>query len=89
MRGEDHHALLRHLLFGVDEHGSAAPQLVHHVGVVHDLTAHVDRPVAREVERPLDGGDGAVDPGAVPARSGEQETSDGHAPRVVALLPPP
>ena len=43
VRREDDGRALRHVELGVDEDRAAALQLGHHVGVVHDLLAHVDR----------------------------------------------
>ena len=56
----------------VDEDRAALAQGLDDVLVVHDLLAHVDRR-AVQLERALDGLDGAVDARAVAARSGEQE----------------
>ena len=61
----------------LDEDRAAPRQLGHDVAVVDDLLAHVDRR-AGNVERPLDGLDGAVDAGAVAARGGEQEAARCH-----------
>lgn len=43
VRGEDTHRALRHLLLGVDEPDTPALELAHHVVVVHDLLADIDR----------------------------------------------
>ena len=56
----------------VDEDRAALAQVLDDVLVVHDLLAHVDRR-AVQLERALDGLDGAVDAGAVAARGREQE----------------
>ena len=56
----------------LDEDRAALAQLGDDVLVVDDLLAHVDRR-AVELERALDGLDGAVDAGAVAARGGEQQ----------------
>ena len=56
----------------LDEDRAALAQLGHDVLVVDDLLAHVDRR-AVELERALDGLDGAIDAGAVAARGGEQQ----------------
>jgi hypothetical protein len=69
----------------VDEHAPAVAQLRDDVLVVHDLLAHVHGR-AVELERPLDGLHGTVDAGAVPARGGEEELLDGHAPECRSLL---
>ena len=60
----------------VDEDRAALAQLGDDVLVVHDLLADVDRR-AVQLERALDGLDGAVDAGAVAAGAGEQELLDG------------
>ena len=80
---EDDRFALGHLPLVVDEHGPAGLELAHHVEVVDDLLAHVDRrPV--EVERLLDRLDGPLDAGAVAARRGEEHPGD-HA-RIVSSL---
>ena len=56
----------------VDEDRAALCELLHHVLVVDDLLAHVDRR-AVQLERALDRLDGAVDAGAVAARRGEHQ----------------
>ena len=56
----------------LDEDRAALAQLGHDVLVVDDLLAHVDRR-AVELERALDGLDGAIDARAVAARGGEQQ----------------
>ena len=48
-------------------------EVAHDVGVVDDLLAHVDG-WAVQLERPLDGLDGALDPGAEPARRREKHS---------------
>ena len=71
VRAEDDGLALGHLGGAVDEDRSARAQRLDDVLVVDDLLAHVDgRSV--DVERVLDRLDGAVDAGAVAARSGEQ-----------------
>src|SRR5215212_8109630 len=67
--GEDDGLALGHLGLLIDEDRAALAQLVDHVLVVDDLLAHVDGR-AVDVERALDGLDGAVDACAVPARGG-------------------
>ena len=86
VRREHHQRLIRHLVELLDEHRALGAQLVHHMTVVHDLVAHVDRrPVLGE--RLLDDLDGALDPGAEPARAGQQDVQlraghmAGHSPR--------
>ena len=56
----------------LDEDRAAVAQLLDDVLVVHDLLAHVDGR-AVELERALDRLHGAVDAGAVAARSGEED----------------
>ena len=70
----------------VDEDRAALAQRLDDVLVVHDLLAHVDRR-AVQLERALDGLDGAIDAGAVAARGREQELLGGvHRPRMVEAL---
>ena len=71
VRREHHGRALGHLVELLDEDRPAVLERVHHVLVVHDLLADVDRR-AVEVERLLDRDDCAVDAGAVAARRGEQ-----------------
>ena len=47
-------------------------QALHHIAVVHDLVAHIDRG-AEALERLLDDLDGALDAGAEAARGAEQD----------------
>ena len=73
-----------------DEDRPARSQGVDHVAVVHDLLAHVDRG-AVELERLLDGDDGAVDARAVSARGGKEDplrVGAGHGPIVRGTLGP-
>ena len=71
VRAEDDVRALGHLVDLLDEDRALLLELGDDVDVVHDLLAHVDgRAVV--LERLLDGDHGAVDAGAVPARSGEQ-----------------
>ena len=82
MGGEDGDRALGDLVAQlVDEDRAAGGELLHDVLVVDDLLAHVDRR-AVQLERALDGLDGAVDAGAVAARGGEQQLlgSGGHGP---------
>ncbi len=74
--GEDDDLALRHLGLLLDEDRAALGELLDHVLVVDDLLAHVDRG-AVQLERALDRLHGAVDAGAVAARSGEQDASSG------------
>ena len=71
VRGEHHGLALGHLVELLDEDRAARLEVGHDVLVVDDLLAHVDRG-AVQVERLLDGDDGAVDAGAVSARRREQ-----------------
>ena len=75
VRREDDRRALRHVVLGVDEDRAAPGQLGHHVTVVDDLLAHVDGLAGGQLERPLDGLDGAVDAGAVAARGSEEEAT--------------
>ena len=72
VRGEDDHRALGDLGLLVDEDRSALGQLLDHVLVVDDLLADVDRRTV-DLERMLDGLDGAVDAGAVAARRCQQD----------------
>ena len=74
--GEDDHLALRHLGLLLDEDRAALRELLDDVLVVDDLLADVDGR-AVEVERALDGLDGAVDPRAVAAGRREQDASRG------------
>ncbi len=75
--GEDRDRALGDLVAElVDEDRPALGQLLDHVLVVDDLLAHVDGR-AVELERALDGLDGAIDAGAVAARRGEQDLLGG------------
>ena len=67
---------LGHLVRLVDEHRPAALERGHHVLVVDDLFAHEDRR-AVQLQRLLDRDHGAVHARAVPARSGQQDTTAG------------
>ncbi len=70
--GEDDQGALGHLGLLLDEDRAALRELLDDVLVVDDLLADVDgRPV--QVERLLDGLDGAVHPGAVAAGRGQQD----------------
>ena len=65
-----------HLVELLDEDRASGLQGLDHMLVVHDLLAHVDgRPV--EVQRLLDGDDGAIHPGAVPAGGCDDDALDG------------
>ena len=81
--GEDDHLALGNLGLLLDEDRAALGKLLDHVLVVDDLLTDVDRG-AVEVEGALDRLHGAVDAGAVAARSGEQDPpgasggSEGH-----------
>ena len=72
MGGEDDQPILGHLVQLLDEHGTQPAQLVHHMAVVDDLVADIDRcPVL--AQGGLDHVDGALDAGAEAARPGEQD----------------
>ena len=71
VRGEYDEAAVGHLVELLHEDRATCLEVAHHVRVVHDLAAHVDRrPVP--VERALDDLDRAVDAGTERAWSGEQ-----------------
>jgi DNA recombination protein RmuC len=76
VRGEHDDAALRHLLGLLDEDGAPLLQLAHHMGVVHDLLAHVYR-CAEPAERDLHGLHGPVYPSAVAARLRHQDPAVG------------
>ena len=75
---EHDHGALGDLGLLLDEDRALGLEIADDVRVVDDLLAHVDRrPVGSE--RALDGLHGSLDPGAVPARGGEQDLGR-HAP---------
>jgi hypothetical protein len=63
---------LRHLVQLLDEDGTALLQRLHHVLVVHDLLADIDRRTV-QIERLLHRDHRAVDPGAVAAGRRQQD----------------
>jgi hypothetical protein len=65
----------RHVGQVFDEDGALGLEVVHHIGVVHDLVAHVDGR-AEAGDGALDDLDGAVDAGAEAARLGQQHVMD-------------
>ena len=73
--GEHHQGTLRHLIRLVDEDRAPLLQGGHHMLVVHDLLAHVDR-CAVLLEGSLDGHHRPVDTGAIAAGGGQQHTAD-------------
>ncbi len=64
MGGEDDPGTGRHVLFRVDEDRAARLEILHHMSVVDDLLANVDRS-APESERLLDRRDGTLHTGAI------------------------
>ena len=72
MRAEDNRGAGGHFGQLLDEHGALCAQVVHHVLVVHDLVAHIDRR-AELLQRAFDDLDGALDSGAEPAWIGKQD----------------
>src|SRR5690606_27671421 len=62
VRAEHDCRIVRHLVEFVDEHRTKPPQPIHHVSVVHDLVAHVDRRT-EELERAFDDVDRSIDTG--------------------------
>ena len=75
--GEHHDRAFGNLVGLLDEHRSGLRQRFHHVAVVHDLVPDVDgRAVLFQCT--LDGFDGAVHAGAIPARFGQQHPLAGH-----------
>ncbi len=85
--GEHHDRALGHLVVVVDEDGARLGQGLHHMLVVHDLVAHVDRG-AVFLQGPLDGFHGAVHACAVAARLGQQDALL-RSPRSAAVLDAP
>jgi hypothetical protein len=75
VRREDDGRALRRLLLALDEDRAALLELAHDVGVVDDLLADVDGR-SRVLERELDRLDGALDPGAIPARRSKENPLD-------------
>jgi hypothetical protein len=70
--GREHQRLAgRHFAQFLDEDRALGAQVGHHVGVVDDFVAHVDR--RAKLLGALDDFDGAVDAGAETARLGQQE----------------
>ena len=69
---EDQGGAGRHLGQVFDEDGSLGLEVVDHIGVVHDLVAHVDGR-AKFLDRPLDDFDGPVDARAKAARLGQND----------------
>ena len=76
VRGEHDRRPLGHLVVLLDEDRAAVLQGLHHVLVVHDLLADVDG-CSVGVQCLLDRDHGAVDPRAVAAGGGEQDTLSG------------
>ena len=76
VRGEHHQRTFGHLIRLVDEDRAPLLQGGHHMLVVHDLLAHVDR-CAVLLEGSLDGHHRPVDTGAVAAGRCQQHTADG------------
>ncbi|MPM97279.1 hypothetical protein SDC9_144452 [bioreactor metagenome] len=62
----------RHLVQVFDEDRALVLQIVHHIGVVHDFMAHIDR-AAKLLQRALDDLDGAIHTGAEAARLGKND----------------
>ena len=78
VRRVDDRRATRRVTLVVDEDRAAGLEVAHHVEVVDDLLADVDRR-AVVLERPLDRLDGALDSCAVAARGGEEDAPDAHA----------
>ena len=87
VRGEDHGGALGHLLVLLHEDRALGLQGLHHVLVVHDLLAHVDRG-AVELQRLLDGLHGPVDARAVAAGLGQEHALAGPGGRLSLSHPP-
>ena len=83
VRGEDHRGSGRHLAEFIDEERAAGLQVLHHMTVVHNLLAHIDR---RSVglQGLFDGDHGPVDPSTVSARCSDHDSSLRHCPRLGA-----
>ena len=70
--GEDHGRAFGHLVQLIDEQGALGLELFDHEAIMDDLVADIDRRT-RNLERPLDNLDSAIDPGAKAARPGEDD----------------
>ena len=76
MGGEDRHRAGRDLVQLIDEHGAAGAQVLHHVAVVDDLVADVDRRAVL-LQRPLDDLDRPLHAGAETAGLGQDDADHG------------
>ena len=76
MRAEHQRGPRRHVGQVLDEDRALGLEVVDHVGVVHDLVAHVDRRTEL-AQRPLDDLDGPVDAGTDAPRLGQQHLLQG------------
>ena len=74
-REHDGRARIGNLGQVLDEDGALGAQAVHHVPVMHDLVAHIDRG-AVERERPFDRLDGAHHAGTEAARRAQHDVED-------------
>lgn len=72
VRAEDDRAAHRHVVQLLHEHRTLAAQIAHHVGVVHDLVAHIDGRT-EPLQRALDDLDRAIHAGAEAARLRQQD----------------
>ena len=72
VRTEYHRPAVGNLVKLVDEHRAHSGQPIDHELVVDDLVADIDRR-AVQLDRFLDDGDRAIDPGAKAARRGNQD----------------
>lgn len=75
MSGEDDELSLGNLVLAAHEDRAAPLEVGDHVGVVHDLPAHVDGWTEAK-QRLLDGVDRPLDPCAVAARGREENSLD-------------
>jgi len=77
VRAEHQGGASRHVIERLNENRSARLEVVDHMGVVHDLVAHVNGST-KLFERPFDDVDGAVDPRTKPPGLGQQDFLHGH-----------
>ena len=67
----------RHIGEILDKHRTLGAQVIHHIFVVDNFVAHINRR-AMKFQRPLDDLDGAIHAGAKAARIGQQDVHFSH-----------
>jgi hypothetical protein len=77
VRAEHQRRARRHVGQVLDKDRPLGPEVIDHIGVVHDLVPHVDRP-SELAQRTLDDLDRTVDAGAEAARLGQHHLVDAH-----------